>query len=523
MNDKMTKKSIVQKTLQFGSLTLISRLLGMIRDLLQIRLLGFGAISDAFLVALRIPNTLRKVFAEGALSSAFVPSFVKIVKQDGKEDASRLISISMLFFQAILLLFTIFVVTCPRLIIGLLASGFSEEQISYAVPFVRVLFPFILFISASALLSAALQASNHFFMIAFAPIILNITFLLSIALCFLFKLPVIVYCIGIVIGGILQFLCYLLVYFRFDFSFQKYDANSMVNFKKAISKFGNCLFATSVIEISIWIDTGFASYFEKGSISIITYGYSFMRIPLGIFAIGFATVLLSHLTRTILYAPSRLSFYLLEATKFNFWISLPSSLFLIFVSEKIFSTLMLAGSATNAQILKASWILTIFACAIIFLSWNKVLTNVFYAFHDTWTPTLIGIISTILSFCFNMLSYFYFGKFAIYGIAFSTVLSGITTSILSFLYLHRKHNASLHIGRLGSFASKCLFQLSVGFSLFYIFYLAIFYFISKTSFYSFFYYRIGYWVIVSPLCGATLLFLFFTRKQFGLKIYFLDR
>jgi len=523
MNERMSKRSILRKTFQFGGLTLISRFLGIAREMLTVRLFGFGAISDAFITAFRIPNSLRKVFAEGALTSAFVPSFIKTVKEDGKPRANKLMTTAMIFFQLVLLLLSILVFICPRFVVSLLASGFSEEQFSYATKFVRILFPFIFLISASTLLSAALQAVNSFFMIAFAPIILNIVFLASLTVCLYFKLPLWVYCIGILIGGILQFFCYLFVYFKHGYSFARIDEQSISDFKKVIKKFGNCLFAVSVIEINIWIDCNVASYLETGSISAINYGTTFMRIPLGLFAIGFATVLLTHLSRTVIYAPKRLSFYLLESTKLNFWVSIPASVFLIFVSEKLFSTLLLSNSGMSAQITRASWVLTIFALGIVFFSWNRVLTNIFYSFHDTWTPTYIAICATLVNFSFNMISLFTFGKFAIYGIAMSTVLSGLATSILSFWFLHEKHKASLHLKRFGIFLLKALFQLLVGFTFFYMTYLAIFHLLENCRFFNFFSIGFGYWFIVCPLCLLLFLFLFFTRKSFGLKIYFLDR
>jgi len=523
MNDRLSKKSILKKTFQYGGFTFLSRILGMTREMLQVRLLGLGAISDAFLTAFWFPNSLRKVFAEGALSAAFVPTFIKIAKDKEKESPSRLMSAAFLFFEGIVLILCIFFFFFPRVVIKMVAAGFSEPQILYAVSFLRILFPFIFFISSSALLAGALQSVNHFFVPAFAPVVLNVAYISGLLLCLCFNFSLMVLCVGILLGGCLHFLLHLLFYFIYKFKFKWPDKRAMINFGATLTKFGNCLFAVSIMEINNFVDRNIASFLAEGSVSLLYYGFAFIRIPLGVFAVGFATVMLSHLSRTVLHAPKRLSFYLLEATKLTCWVVLPSSLLLMFFSEKLFSTLLFGSKVGANQLVQAATILIIFSVGLLFFSWSKVLSNIFYSFHDTWTPTLIGIIATFVNFISNLISFFFLGRFAIFGIAASTVLYGVVMSVLSFLYLHKKHKVSLHLKYFLSFLFKYFVQILVIFLLFYFLHFVIFSFLQKTMWYTFFYKRYGYWLIAVPLGGLIFLSLFFSRKLFNIKLYFLDR
>ena len=156
MKNALSKRSIIRKTMQVGGSTLMSRVLGIIREVLMVRYLGAGAMADAFITAWKIPNSLRKIFAEGALSAAFTPTMVKLIKEDKKDAANGLMSLGFLFFEGIVLaLCTIVIITAPT-VVWLMAPGFSPEQVARTVPFLRILMPFIFFISISALLAGAL-------------------------------------------------------------------------------------------------------------------------------------------------------------------------------------------------------------------------------------------------------------------------------------------------------------------------------------------------------------------------------
>ena len=248
MSLQLSKKSIRTKSLQVAFLILISRVLGITREFLSAKFFGIGALSDAFIVAFRIPNFFRHIFAEGALSASFVPVIVKTVKEDKRAEANGLMSLAFLFFEGLLLLIYALVLWKTEFVVRLLAPGFSAEQLGYAIPFLRILFGFILFVSSSALLAGSLQAVNNFFIPALATPLLNVVWISTLLLCLHYQLPHIYLCVGIMVGSVVQFILHLVAYFRLKFIFGKIDAGSIKAFKSVMSKFVPCLFGVSIFE-----------------------------------------------------------------------------------------------------------------------------------------------------------------------------------------------------------------------------------------------------------------------------------
>src|SRR5258708_10735980 len=159
----LSQKTILKKTIQVGSSTLLSRFFGIVREILMVRYLGAGGLSDAFLTAYKFPNSLRKIFAEGALSAAFIPTVVQTLKHGDKNAIAGLMSLAFLVFEGTVLALCALIMKHAEQVIGFIAPGFSEQQIIQTIPMVHILMPFIFFISSSALLAGALQAVGHFF------------------------------------------------------------------------------------------------------------------------------------------------------------------------------------------------------------------------------------------------------------------------------------------------------------------------------------------------------------------------
>ena len=515
----MPKKSILKKTFQFGYLTFISRILGIIRDILKIRFLGVSAMSDAFIMAYRIPNFLRKIFAEGALSSSSVPVFVKLQRSKNKKLINNTMSASFLFFEGIVALLCIFAFLFPHIVIKMVAPGFSPEQVSYAIPFVRILFPFIFFVSSSALLAAALQSIHHFFAPAFGPIILNIFFIGSLLICLYFNKDVLFLCKGIILGGSANFLLHLIIYFRYHFNFGSISREAIVHFKTILKKFIPCLLGVGIIEINLLVDSIIASFLPKGSISVLTYSNRFMQIPLGVFAVGFATVLLPYFSRITLYAPKRLKFYLLETMKFSTWVIMPAIFFLIHSAEHLF-LLLFRNKATPAQMLEAQVLLTIYASGLIFFSVNKILVNIFYSLKDTKTPTIGTVVATVVNVICNIVGIYFWGS---YGIAAATVSSGFTLTLFCLIYLYKKHNILFLSKRYFSFFIKYLLQFIIGMSLFYGMHICASSYLKQIQYSHFFLSDWGYWLFTIPLFLFTMGFMFLTKKIHRIKLYFLDK
>lgn len=521
MKQQLHKRSILSKTFQFAFWTFISRILGALREALQIRLMGISGLSDAFIMAFRIPSSFRKVFAEGAASAAFVPFFIKISKEGNKKRTSRLMSAALLFFEGIVLLCCLFVWCFPHLVIKIVASGFNDERMSYAVHYVRILFPFIFFISSSSLLSGALQAENHFFMTAFGPVLLNIFFIGALLACLYYNFSITFLCYGIVVGGVAQLLLYFMMYRWYGYSIERPTLESWKLLKTIIKKFCNCLFGVSIMELNLIIDGTIASQLAPGSPSILHYGSRFMQIPLGVFAVAFSTVMLSYCSRVLLYAPRRLNFLVFEGTKFIVWVITPAMLFLMFSSHRLFSTILMTKNVTSYHIWQSQWVLIIFSFGLLFFSLNKLLTTVFYSFGDTWTPTKIGIIATFSNAIGNLLSWKYGMNYAIFGIAASTVLSGVVSTIFSFYYLMRNNSLRFPLSTFLSYVIRYSIQVTCIATLFCATHALFFYYICTTSWFPFFYAQWGYWLFALPLAAFCAVMLIRTRSFFRIQLYFL--
>jgi len=400
---------------------------------------------------------------------------------------------------------------------------FSQEQLEPAIIFLRILFPFIFFLSSSALLAAALQAVNHFFTIAFSPVLLNIIYIAALIGCLYYGFSIKFLCYGILFSGLLQFLMAIFFYFKYQFGFSMPDSDSRKQFKSILIKFMHCLLGVGVMELNLIIDGNIGSYLADGSITLLYYGTRFMQIPLGVIAISFSTVLLSHLSRVVLYAPRRLNIYLLEASKFVVWATLPASLFLIFTAEKLFSTAIMAKNVSVAKVTQASFILIIMASGLLFFAINKVLTSIFYSRGDTYSPAVSGGIATIINLVGNLVSLQFLGKNAIYGIAGSTVLFGIFQTVISFYQLHKKFKYHFYAANFFGFLVRYSLQIIIVSSIFVFLHNIFFSYLKLTDWYYFFYFNWGYWIIVVPLGLSTGYLLFLTRKLFNIELYFLGK
>ncbi|MFH1461382.1 MAG: murein biosynthesis integral membrane protein MurJ [bacterium] len=520
MSQNLTRKSILKKTAQFGLITFLSRVLGIVREVFIGRLLGVGAMADAFIAAYKIPQFLRRIFAEGALSAAFIPVFVRKVKKGDKDEANGLMSLSFLFFEGIVFILILLAILFPRAVFAFTTPGFSEEQLTFAIPFLRILFPIIFFISSGALFAGALNSVNHIIIPALGPVFMNIFFVGGLALCYFMGFSMEFLCFMILLGGLFSFLMHIFAYVHYNFSFAKPNKSAYKAFKKVISKFLPSLLGVSIIEINLFVDSILSSFLAVGNYSLLYYAGRYMNMPIGIFAVGFATVLLPQFSRYAIYAPKRLAFHILESSKFVTWLILPAMLFLMFISEEIFSILMFKKITSYENILTAKYLLIIYSAGLVFYCLNKVLVNVFYAMNDTKTPTIALVVSTVVNFGVNIIGMIFFG---VYGIAFSTAISAIILTVLFFIFLHLRFKFKFYGARFLNFLIRYFVQLFFTSGIFLSLYYSAFYYLQTTDYYSLFKAGWGFWLLVFFAAGVSGLFMYNTRKLFGIKLYFLSK
>ena len=428
--------NLLSSTTVFGFYTLISRVLGYIRDILIAIFLGTSIYADAFFVAFRLPNTFRRLFAEGTFNAAFIPSYAteKLKgKKAGKKFADEVFSLLLLF---LIFLITVIEIFTPFLVY-LIAPGFYEdsEKFGLAIEFTRITFPFLLFVSLSSLLSGILNTNNKFAAAAAAPIVLNIVLILFLLLSFYFKKDIAKsLSIGVTLAGILQFL--ILLFFTKKFYFP--SLIFILKFKEKIRKFFKKLlpsiFSSGITQINILVGTIIAS-FQSGAVSYLYYADRVYQINLAIAGIAVGTVALPALSKSVKLKDHK-SINLIQnrSIELSLLLSLPAAFGLLIASKQIVNCLFGYGSFDSVDVIYTSLALTFFSIGVPAFALIKVLSNFYFARDNTKIPFYISLISMILNI---LISVSFFKKYGFIIIPIATSISTWLAVLIYFILLSR--------------------------------------------------------------------------------------
>ncbi len=422
----------------FGFFTIISRILGYLRDILIAIFLGASILADAFFVAFRIPNTFRRLFAEGTFNAAFIPSYTaaKLKNQKlGKSFADEVLSL--------LLVILIFIVTLAEIftpfLVYLIAPGFIADDIKFnlAIEFTRITFPFLLFVSLSSFFSGILNSYNKFAAAAAAPIILNIILIISILISYFQNFNIakqLSY--GVTIAGIVQLI--FLIFFTSKYYKPSIKFSLIINkkvkffFKKLLPS----IFSSGVTQINILVGTIIAS-FQSGAVSYLYYADRIYQINLAIAGIAVGTVSLPVLSNAIQSKKySKVSSIQNKSIQLSLLFSIPASLGIIIASEEIVSGLFGYGSFTIKDVKMTSSALMFFGYGVIAFSLVKILANFFFARDNTKTPFYI---SSFIVFLNVLISVCFFNQIGFLIIPIATSIS-TWVGVLIFLYYLKKDN-----------------------------------------------------------------------------------
>lgn len=429
--------NLVKSTGTFGFYTIISRLLGYLRDVLIAIFLGTSFIADAFFVAFRIPNTFRRLFAEGTFNAAFVPSYTsEIVK--GKSKANKFANeIFNLLFCGLLFLVLIVEIFMP-LFVSLIAPGFVEDadKIGLAIDLTRITFPFLMFVSLSSFFAAILNSHNKFAAASAAPIILN---LILIGILFFGKYlnDDLVYYLsyGVSIAGFLQLIFlykFVKKFYSIKISF-KFKLNQKIKnfFKKLLPS----IFSSGVTQINILIGTIIAS-FQASAVSYLYYADRIYQINLAIAGIAIGVVILPQLSKHV-YLKKRSKILLIQnkALELSMFLSLPASVALFIGSDEIISALFGYGSFDQQAVFNSAKALYYFALGLPAFALIKVFSTFFFANNDTKTPFYISLVSVIINI---FISIYFFKSIGFIIIPIATTVSSWFNSIVLFIYLTNK-------------------------------------------------------------------------------------
>lgn len=387
-------------------MTFISRILGFVRDIMIARIFGAGMATDAFFVAFRIPNLLRRLFAEGAFSQAFVPILAEYKNTRTPEDTRGLIDhITMLLGITLFIVTVIGIMTAP-LIIYASAPGFSAdpEKFNLTVELLQITFPYILFISLVALAGGILNTYGRFNVPAITPAFLNLSFIgCALWLTPLLDPPVLALAWAVFIGGILQlafqipFLLRLKLLPRIRFS------NPDTGAWRVIKLMGPAVFGVSVGQISLLINTIFASLLITGSVSWLYYADRLMEFPAGLLGVALGTILLPSLARH--YNSSSHDEYsrLLDwGLRMTILLTLPAALALALLATPLITTLFHHGAFTDHDVWMTREALIAYSVGLLGLILVKVLAPGFYARQNIKTPVKIAVITLVATQLMNL-------------------------------------------------------------------------------------------------------------------------
>ena len=414
--------NLLSSTYVFSFFTLLSRILGYLRDILIAIFLGASIFADAFFVAFRLPNTFRRLFAEGTFNAAFIPSYVSEKTKNqkrGKKFADEVLSILILILFFTILLVEIFT---PYLVY-LIAPGFldNSEKFNLAVEFTRITFPFLLFVSVSSFFSGILNSNNRFAAAAAAPIILNIVLILSLLISYFFNLDFakqLSY--GVTLAGIIQLL--FLIFFT-----KKYYKPS-IEFKTRLSskvrfffkKLLPSILSSGVTQINILVGTIIAS-FEASAVSYLYYADRIYQINLAIAGIAVGTVSLPVLSKAFKQKNVlRISNIQSRSIELSLLLSIPASFGLILASKEIVNALFGYGSFTIENINMTASALKYFGYGIPAFALIKILSNFFFARNNTKTPFYISTFIVLLNI---LISITFFSKVGFIIIPIATSIS----------------------------------------------------------------------------------------------------
>ncbi|MDP2863597.1 MAG: murein biosynthesis integral membrane protein MurJ [Desulfobacterales bacterium] len=439
------EKTLVTKAaVVVGSATLLSRILGFVRDIIIAWYFGAGLCSDAFFVAFRIPNLFRRLFAEGSLSISFIPVFAECLTKQGKDEANRLAGSAVRLLSLILIVAVISGILLSPLIVKLIAPGFSDTAGKYAltVSLTRIMFPYLFFICLVALFMGILNVLGHFAAPAFAPAILNISMIA--ALLFIpagAGEPAKILAAGVLVGGFLQLAVQIPFLIKKGVYFWKGSGIYHPGLKEVGTLMLPAIFGAAVYQINILIGTLLASFLPEGSVSYLYYADRLVQLPLGIFAISAATAIFPALSRQASgndMGAFRETFdYSIRIVLF---ITFPCMIGLIVLREPIVALLFKRGEFDAQTAALTAQALLYYSMGLWAFASVRIVVSMFYALRDTRTP----VITALISFLANVvLSLLLMKPLKHGGLALATSLSSMLNVALLLLALDIK------IGSLG--------------------------------------------------------------------------
>jgi putative peptidoglycan lipid II flippase len=444
--------SLLKSSGLVGVMTLLSRVFGLIRDVVVARYFGASAGADAFFIAFKIPNFFRRLFAEGAFSQAFVPVFSEYRSQREVAEVRSLANAVAGVLGSVLLLLTLLAMAGAPWLTALFAPGFLEQPEKYdlASQMLRITFPYLLLISMTAFAGSILNTYGYFAIPAFTPVLLNLVLIATaIWLTPLFQHPIIGMAWGVLIAGLVQLFFQLPYLLRMGLLPRPSLDYRHPGMRQVLTLMVPALFGVSVSQINLMLDTILASFLQTGSISWLYYSDRLAELPLGVFGIAIATVILPTLSRKhVSQSTEAFSETLDWALRFVLLIGVPATLALLLLAEPLLITLFHYGEMSRFDVAMSTLSLRAYALGLLAFMLIKVLAPGYFSRQDTRTPVKVGIWCMVLNMVLNLILIW---PLQHTGLALATALSSWINALwlLRGLVQQGVYRRSEHWGRYG--------------------------------------------------------------------------
>ena len=438
---KSIGRRLIQTTSVVSGMTLLSRILGLVRDAVFARYFSTSLVMDAFLVANRIPNMLRRFFAEGAFSQGFVPVMARYREKHSHDEAREFVDSVAGTFGIILFLVTLAGVVAAPVLVAIVAPGFigDDGRFEIATLMLRFTFPYLFFVSLTAFAGGILNTYGRFGVPAFTPVILNIVLIAAaIWLSPLLDEPGMALAYGVFIAGVLQLLFQVPFLMRIRALPRPRWAVAHEGVKRVMKLMLPAIFGSSVAQINVLVGGIIASMLGVGKISLLYYSDRLMEFPLGLFGIAIATVTLPYLSRQ--YANGsheEFSDTIDWSMKLVLLIAVPAAIGLIVLAQPLVTTIFYGGAFTYDDVRMTALALQAFAVGLIGFSYVKILAPAFFAREDTKTPVRIGLIALAVNFVLSVTLAWYLTSIDFAGSHAGLALAISVAALLNALLLYR--------------------------------------------------------------------------------------
>ncbi|MBT6036660.1 MAG: murein biosynthesis integral membrane protein MurJ [Kordiimonadaceae bacterium] len=433
--------SLLKATAIFGSFTMISRILGFIRDILMAAVLGAGAITDCFVVAFKLPNFFRRLFAEGAFSASFVPIFSATLEKDGREEAIKFaeeafacLAITLLLFVGLIEIFT------PALIYTI-ANGFTgdEAKFTLAVTLTRFTFPFILFVSLVSLLAGVLNSLGKFAETAATPIILNICLISALLYASeMMATPAHTLAIAVSIAGFLQLIFLYRACIKAGYRVRIKMPQLTPRVKKLLIIMGPAALGAGVIQLNLLLDMIIASHLPDASMSYLYYADRLNQLPVGVIGVALGTVLLPYLSRSIASGnEEQVMRRQNNAIEMGLFLTIPAAVAFIIVPTDLIHVLLERSNFSAEATAQTSLTLAAYAAGLPAYVLAKVFVPGYFARGDTKTPLKYAVVALVVNVSLNLILMQYYAHV---GLAMATAISAwLNVFMLAGGLVHRGH------------------------------------------------------------------------------------